>query len=79
MFLSYNDNYAPWFKMFCRAHVLAPKHVINPHCFDDLIRANDNTKPLRVWIPETVCQCATTLETVACSHISSQPLYERGI
>lgn len=74
MYLSVNDNTAHWFRVFCKAHLMAPKHVCNPLWFDDLIRSNDNRPPLRVWVSEPVVQCATTLE-IMCSHISSQPLY----
>lgn len=75
MFLSYNDNWAPWAKQYLRAHALARDYVCNPATFDDLIRSNDNRKPLVVWVPYNAHQCAITLETVACSHISAQPLY----
>ncbi len=73
MFLSTNDNIAQWFKVFCAAHVLAPNHVCNPARFDDLVRSNDNRKPIRVWVPDTVYQCATTFDGVACSHLKTQP------
>lgn len=76
MFLSINDNIAPWFKVYCKAHLMAPNHVCNPMRFDDLIRSNDNRTRLRVWIPETVVQCATTLK-IGCSHISSRPYKEK--
>lgn len=72
MFLSTNDNIADWFRVFCAAHLMAPNHVCNPAWFDDLIRSNDNKKPLRVWIAEPMILCATTLE-IGCSYISSRP------
>ncbi len=74
MFLSTNDNTANWFKVFCNAHLMAPNHVCNPARFDDLIRSNDNKKPIRVWASPIVYQCATTFDGVACSHISTKPL-----
>lgn len=76
MFLSTNDNIAPWFKAFCECHLMAPYHVCNPMWFDDIFYVNDNDKPrrkLRVWVSEPMVLCATTLE-IACSHISSRPL-----
>lgn len=75
MFLSTNDNIAPWFKVYCRAHELARDYVCNPMWFDGLIRSNDNLKPkkpIRVWPDSPLVQCATTLE-IGCSHISSRP------
>lgn len=74
MFLSTNDNIAQWFKIYCRAHYMAPRHVFSAWTLDDLTRANDNRKPIRVWVPDTVYQCATTFDGVACSHLKTQPL-----
>ena len=75
MFLSANDNLAQWFIQYQWAYYMAPNHVCNPARFDDLIRANDNKRPIRVWIPDKVYQCATTLN-IGCSYISPQPLYK---
>ena len=74
MFLSTNDNIAPWFKVYCRAHELARYYVFNPMWADDIFYVNDNRAPIRVWVPDKVYQCATTLDTLACSHISSRPI-----
>ena len=73
MFLSTNDNIADWFRVFCAAHLMAHNHVCNPARFDDLIRSNDNRKPIRVWVPDTAYQCATTFDGVACSHLATRP------
>ena len=74
MFLSTNDNIAPWFKVYCRAHELARDYVFNPMWADDIFYVNDNRTPIRVWVPDKVYQCAMTLDTLACSHVSSRPL-----
>lgn len=74
MYLSTNDNTANWFCVYCACHLMAPYYVCNPMWFDDIFYTNDNTRKLRVWVSEPVVQCATTLETVACSNISPRIL-----
>lgn len=78
MFLSTNDNIAPWFKVYCRAHELARDYVFNPMWADDIFYVNDNNKkkkPIKVWPDSQLVQCATTLK-IGCSHISSRPYKE---
>jgi hypothetical protein len=47
MFLSSNDNLAPWFKQFLWAHSMAPRHV-RPAMSYDLRPVNKNRNPIRV-------------------------------
>lgn len=77
MFLSTNDNLAPWFKQFLWAHSMAPRHVRPAHMFYHLGAANKSKRPFRVWAVSRASFCAIGgLEyPPACSIISNQPTF----